>query len=136
MDNAREGGKILNGLDFPKWNSNLEPNDLAVDIDAWEYTRGLHCLDERGDAYPTTDMNWNLAALANATTNIHIDADGTFTKNLVACGKKGWGFIKATRGVSLSSTNFFVQDGFYLYKATEGCQYDIEFVVLKPGDML
>ena len=81
-------------------------------------------------------MNWNLAGLKNAITNTHINPDGTFTKNLIACGKKGWGFLKDTDGIKFSSTDFYNDDRFFLHKAPLGCRYAIEFVVLNAGDML
>ena len=43
-NNATDAGKILNGLDFPCSNGNLEPNAYATNLTAWDVMCGLHCL--------------------------------------------------------------------------------------------
>lgn len=135
LNNATDSGKILNGLDFPLFNGSLEVNAYATDLAAWDVTRGLHHLDP-GASYPTEDMFWGLSGHKNAFTFVHVDAEGCSTKNLVGCGGKAWGVIEDSGSLKLSSIDFFLDVGFRLNQVLQTSKYDMELIVLKPGDML
>ena len=131
LDNAwNPDGKILNGLDFPKWDEN--PKDCsayATDVVAWDYVRGKPHCGNFTIPYPTAHMRWGLAGTANTMTSFHIDSDGFSTFLWVICGKKVWGISHAPE-LPLSSIDVFLDEN--LEAATHG----IEAIVLRPGDLL
>jgi len=117
------------------WNASTEPNAYAVDLVAWDFTRGKHgCASEF--PYPTEHTRWGLAGTANTMTFVHIDSDGFNTFLKIVCGMKVWGVYKEKLPATLSSTNAFLHPSFHLNAVDETTRFDLEAVVLKPGNLL
>lgn len=135
LNNATDTGKILNGLDFPMYNSSLDINAFATDLAAWDVTRGLHHLDP-GASYPTEDMAWGLCGHKHCFTFVHVDAEGCSTRTRVECGEKAWGVIEDSGALKLSSIDFFLDAGFRLNEVLKTSKYDMELIILKPGDTM
>lgn len=134
-DNRHSSGKILNALDLPLYNGNMESIEYASDIHAWDVTRGHHHIDQTS-SYPTEHMRWALVGLENAITFLHIDCEGLSTDIMVADGGKAWGFLRERPGNPMSSIDFFLKDGFRLDQVLRTSEYDFELVALEPRDRL
>lgn len=134
-DNRHASGRILNALDLPLYDGNVEPNEYTSDLHAWDVTRGHHHIDH-SSSYPTEHMRWALAGHENALTFLHIDCEGLCTDVTVADGGKAWGFLRERPGNPLSSINFFLKDSFRLDQVLRSSEYDFELVALRPRDRL
>lgn len=134
-DNRHPSGRILNALDLPLYDGNLEPTEYTSDLHAWDVTRGHHHIDQ-SSSYPTEHMRWALAGHENALTFLHIDCEGLCTDVTVADGGKAWGFLRERPGNPLSSINFFLKDNFRLDQVLRSSDYDFELVALRPRDRL
>ncbi len=136
LQNARDpNGKILNGLEFPMWNANMDPNSYAADLIAWDFTRGkLGC--GRDISYPIQHIRWGLAGTAKTMTFLHIDSDGFSTFLSVQCGLKVWGVYRERPEKSLSSIGVFLDEGFCLDEIDDLALFDLEAIVLRPGNLL
>jgi hypothetical protein len=128
--------KILNGLDFPiPWDASGDRRGFATDVAAWDVTRGLHIFDAATN-YPTADVCWGLAGHKDTMTWQHQDPDGLSTYINVGVGGKAWGILRERPGVKISSTDFFLDEGFHLTEVVEESQYDFEIMHLRRGDRL
>lgn len=117
------------------WDGGREPNAYASDIAAWAYTHGRQgCC--RNAPYPTEHMRWGLAGTADTMTFMHIDSDGFNTFLTVTCGLKVWGVYSPRSELPLSSINIFLHNHFRLDGVVDSALYDLEAVVLKPGNLL
>ena len=134
-DNRHPSGRILNALDLPQYDGNVEPTKYTSDLHAWDVTRGHHHIDH-STSYPTGHMRWALAGHENSLTFLHIDCEGLGTDVTVADGGKAWGFLHERPGTRLSSINFFLKDNFRLDQVLHSSDYDLELVALCPGDRL
>ncbi|PPR03258.1 hypothetical protein CVT26_008086 [Gymnopilus dilepis] len=135
LSNVGPNGRILNGLDFPMFNGSRELNSFAVDLAAWYAARGLYTTNSSAP-YPTEHMRWGLVGHRNTFTFLHIDCDGLCTDNGPCCGSKLWGFLSPRDELPLSSTKFFLDQGFHLNDVTPESKYDFEAIVLRPGDRI
>ena len=137
LDSARSGtkGKILNGLEFPRWNASVSSTSFSSDLVAWHHTRGVH-KSPLNSTYPVGDMNWGLAGTADTLTFLHIDSDGLNTGVKVKCGRKVWGALRERVRNSFSSISTFTDLSFSLDKVMSASNYDVEAVVLQPNDLL
>ena len=135
LDNATKDGRILNGLDFPLFNGNLQMNGYSTDITAWHSTIGIHRVDP-STPYPISDMCYGLASLQDSFTCLHLDAEGLSTKNKVEVGVKAWGVAHDPHALKLSSIDFFGHPGFKIDHVRNDSQYEMELIVLEAGDML
>ncbi|KJA20592.1 hypothetical protein HYPSUDRAFT_142053, partial [Hypholoma sublateritium FD-334 SS-4] len=134
-DNRHPSGRILNALDLPLYDGNMEPTEYTSNLHAWDVTRGHHHIDQ-SSSYPTEHMRWALAGHENALTFLHIDCEGLCTDITVSDGGKAWGFLRERPGNPLSSINFFLKDSFRLDQVLRSSEYDFELVALRPRDRL
>jgi hypothetical protein len=141
LDNARNpDGKILNGIDFPACFPTCadtpQLSSYATDIVAWDYLRGKPYCGNFSNPYPTGHMRWGLAGTAHAVTFMHIDSDGYATVVRVIDGKKVWGILREIPNGSLASVDVFVNPNFLLDEIAPGSKFQLEAIVLRPGDTL
>ncbi|KAF8874506.1 hypothetical protein CPB84DRAFT_1690089 [Gymnopilus junonius] len=123
LTNAMNNGRILNGLDFPMGDADRRPNKYAVDLDAWDVTRGQHRIP-LASSYPMEHMRWGAAATKDPFTFLHIDCDGLNMNDGPICR-------------SLSSIYFFVdKEKFCLDDVPPATEYKFEGIVLRSTDML
>lgn len=137
LDNAVLGrnGRILNGLEFPRWDAHVVRTPFSSQLVAWHHTRNHHNAP-LNLPYPTGDMHWGLAGTADTVTFLHIDSDGLGTDIQVMCGMKVWGLLRAREDAPLRSMSFFTSTDFSLDTVSADAHYDFEAIVLKPGDRL
>lgn len=138
LDNANKGtlGKVLNGLEFPRWNAPTAPLSFASDLVAWHHTVGTHN-SQLNSVYPTGDMYWALAGTKDTMTFLHIDSNGVSTGIQVMCGKKVWGlYCQHSTSSSTRSSSALLDPDFLLDEVTPKSSYDVEAVVLRPNDLL
>jgi hypothetical protein len=138
LANATSDGKIINGLDFPMWKDpQWDWCSYATDMVAWNYLQGNSHCGTATTPYLTGHVQWDLAGTAHAVTVLHIDSDGFATFIEVMCGKKLWAVYHPSSTLPLSSTNVFMySDVFQLDQIPRNAPFDLEGVVLRPGDLL
>ena len=138
LENSQKpDGKILNGLEFPMWNVNpMEQSAFAVDVSAWDYMRGKPNCGNAVMSYPTEHMRWGLAGTANTMTFMHVDSDGFNSFVKVVYGKKVWMLYRERPELPRSSTNVFLDQRFSLDEINPNAAFDLEAIVLRPGDIL
>ena len=138
LENSQKpDGKILNSLEFPMWNVDpMEQSAFAVDVSTWDYTRGKPNCGNAVISYPTEHMRWGLAGTANTMTFIHIDSDGFNPFLKVVCGKKVWMLYCERPELPCSLTNIFLDLHFSLDEINANAAFDLEAIVLRPGDVL
>lgn len=126
----------MNGLDLPMWSSHRPFNAHETDAVAWDVTRGTHRIPLNGP-FPTQDREWGIAGLQHVLTLLHIDCDGFNTRYGPKVGRKLWAFLRPRSTKPTSSIYFFMnEDEFSLSGKPKKVQYDVEAVVLRPGDEL
>lgn len=127
--------KILNALDLPCPQGSREPHPHTTELIAWHLTAGHHGVDHAAP-YMTEHMRWYLVGHQHCLTGIHIDSDGLATEVEPLDGGKIWGFIRERPSNPLSSIDFFLRPDFTLETVLDSADYDIEAIVLRPGDRL
>ncbi len=138
LENAQKAdGKILNGLEFPMWDVNIKSRStFAVDVAAWDYMRGKPYCGNLTLPYPTEHTSWGLAGTSNTFTFMHIDSDGFNSFLQVLCGLKVWVVYREKSELPRSSAKVFLDKNFRLDEYKEHAAYDLEAIVLRPGDLL
>lgn len=112
-ESRRKDGKILNALDLPMLCTE-DPVSLALATDrvAFQRTTDSPGFPRNSDQFPFHELQWGLAATANAKHPGHIDSDGTATeakgKN-EDCGKY-WIIAIPKEGKNIADINFFGDD--------------------------
>lgn len=135
IDYQHDNVRVLNALDLPCPRADTTPLPYTTDLHAWELTAGHHTIDGVA-SYPREHMRWSLLGHKNTMTFSHLDCEGVNTFVKVLTGGKVWGLLRPRKSNPLSSTNFFLQDGFRLDEILDSSDYDFEIVVLRPGDVL
>ncbi|KAF6746522.1 hypothetical protein DFP72DRAFT_973400, partial [Ephemerocybe angulata] len=128
----REKKKSLNALSFPNPDAGIVPTPYASDVRAVQRTRlDPGCIS----ALPTGDIRWGLAATEGAHSYWHIDTQGEGTSLRISRGQKGWFAAEPKVKADLGSTMFWTDQMLDVMKLSLN-DYDVEGVILNPGDML
>jgi hypothetical protein len=114
------------------------PSYLNSHTFAWQQTRGLRGFPP--DSPPSDHLFWATTAMKNATSWIHIDANGFGTVIDSVTGTKYWVVCRRRRDLTGPGTqgdlsSMFCFEGTQVDEAATSC-FEHEAVVIQPGSVL
>ncbi|KAJ3534560.1 hypothetical protein NMY22_g6870 [Coprinellus aureogranulatus] len=127
-----EKQKSLNSLDFPDPCAKVSATPYATDVRAAFRTyRDPGCPANM----PTSDIRWMVVGTKGAHSYFHQDPRGEGSYLFVACGEKIMIIATPKDPSDFASTRAFSSDEFNV-RELDLEKYDIEVVLLRPGDKL
>lgn len=128
--------KALSALNLPGTRDPFPVLPFSSEWFAWTEVNGCSSYCSYSDQYPLSDMRWALASTGSAHHYWHIDSNGFGTFIKVETGIKLW---LIARPKSQNFEEFATVDIFtsrYVLHESNYDIWDVELIVLEPGDVL